>query len=94
VMEGKGNLKRQIGARGARVRRKRGGEIRRDRGKKVECFWRVSVRELRRDGGATILWEKRVKWVMRWVKSLEIERAERDRSAEVKGVRHVKRRSW
>lgn len=52
------------------------------------------MREVNKEVGATILWEKRVKWVMRWVKSLEIERAERDRSAEVKGVRYVKSRSW
>jgi hypothetical protein len=48
---------------------------------------------LSREGGEMILREKRVRWVMRWVKSLEIERAERDKRAEVRGVRYVKRRS-
>jgi hypothetical protein len=59
----------------------------------VECFWKASDRELSREGGEMILREKRVKWVMRWVKSLEIERDERERSAEVRGVRYVKSRS-
>lgn len=53
----------------------------------------MSERALSREGGEMILREKRVRWVMRWVKSLEIERDERDRSAEVRGVRYVKSRS-
>lgn len=47
----------------------------------------VSERELKSEGGEMSLWEKRVRCVMRWVKSFEMERAERLKRAEVRGVR-------
>lgn len=47
----------------------------------------VSERALRSDGGEMSLWEKRVRWVMRWVKSFEMEKEDRQKRAEVRGVR-------